>query len=115
MAAQISNDLSDATVIDQRFIDDIVKRLMKMEPARIILFGSYANGSNHADSDVDILVIKTSSVSKIKEMITARKLLKGLKKPFDVIITTIDEFEFYKNQVNSVHHAADKFGTLIYG
>ncbi|HIJ94504.1 MAG TPA: nucleotidyltransferase domain-containing protein [Desulfuromonadales bacterium] len=115
MAAQMSGDFSGTNVIDQKFIDDVVERLVKIEPAKIILFGSYADGTAHADSDVDILVIKTSVGSKIKEMIAARKLLKGLKKPFDVIVTTIAEFEFYRNQVNSVHHAADKSGHLIYG
>lgn len=115
MTVQISNDFSGATVIDQGFIDEVVKRLLKIEPMKIILFGSYALGTAHADSDVDVLVIKASTTSRIKDMIAARKLLKGLKKPFDVIITTIDEFEFYRNQVNSVHHAADRSGRLIYG
>ena len=115
MIVQTTNDSSASTVIDQGFIDEVVRRLMKIEPMKIILFGSYALGTALTDSDVDVLVIKASTTSRIKEMIAARKLLKGLKKPFDVIITTIDEFEFYKDQVNSVHHAADKTGRLIYG
>lgn len=101
--------------LTQNFIDEIVNRLQKLSPIKIILFGSYARGTAHESSDVDLLIIKESGASRIREMIAARKLLKGLKKPFDVIVTTMDEFDFYRKQVNSVHHAADTAGRLIYG
>ncbi len=38
----------------RRFVRDVAERF---EPDRIVLFGSYAYGTPHADSDVDILVI----------------------------------------------------------
>jgi len=38
----------------RRFARQVVERF---EPEKIILFGSYAYGTPHADSDVDILVI----------------------------------------------------------
>ena len=44
--------------------------------SRIVLFGSYASGQTHPDSDVDLLVVmpfKGSGVSKAAEMI--RKLV----------------------------------------
>jgi len=37
-----------------RFADEVAKRF---QPDKIILFGSHAYGSPHADSDVDILVV----------------------------------------------------------
>src|ERR1700736_559522 len=37
-----------------RFARDVAERF---QPGRIILFGSYAYGRPHADSDVDILVV----------------------------------------------------------
>jgi predicted nucleotidyltransferase len=37
-----------------RFVSDVAERF---QPDRVILFGSYAYGTPHADSDVDILVI----------------------------------------------------------
>ena len=47
----------------------------KFEPDKIILFGSYAYGTPHEDSDVDILVVmaawnEMSKASKICQTIT---------------------------------------------
>lgn len=36
------------------FVEEVVRRF---EPERVVLFGSYAYGRPHADSDVDLLVV----------------------------------------------------------
>src|SRR5271168_5143095 len=61
----------------------------RFEPEKIILFGSYAYGTPHADSDVDILVImparnKHSQAYKIREAIWASF-------PMDLLVRTPDE------------------------
>jgi len=38
----------------QAFVNDVVRRF---HPEQVILFGSHATGTVHADSDVDLLVI----------------------------------------------------------
>ena len=39
-------------------IQDVADRIAAgFDPDKIILFGSYANGTQHADSDVDLLVV----------------------------------------------------------
>lgn len=82
---------------------------------KIYLFGSQATGTADNESDIDLLLVKDSVTSKIKEMNDARKLLRGLGKSFDVIVSSREEFDFYRTQVNSVHHAAANFGKVIYG
>lgn len=42
----------------ERNINQVVKILKKINPERIILFGSVAYGEIHPDSDIDICVIK---------------------------------------------------------
>ncbi len=101
-------------MIDQSLLEKIVVRLQKVKPMKIYLFGSQAMGTADIDSDIDLLLVKDSVISKIKEMNDARKLLRGLGKSFDVIVTSQEEFDFYSTQVNSVHHAAN-FGKIIYG
>ncbi len=101
--------------LDQKFVDEIVERLKKMSPLQIFLFGSQAEGTADADSDIDLLVIKESIVSHMKELIEARKLLRGLGRAFDLIVSTPEEFEFYRHQVNSVHHAVAHYGRRLYG
>jgi predicted nucleotidyltransferase len=39
------------------YIPLIVRKLKKLNPYRIILFGSYASGNPTKDSDIDILVV----------------------------------------------------------
>jgi predicted nucleotidyltransferase len=41
----------------EKYIQDIVERIKKEMPVKIILFGSYANGEATEDSDIDILVV----------------------------------------------------------
>jgi predicted nucleotidyltransferase len=102
-------------MIDQQLLDEIVARLQPTNAKKMFLFGSQATGTSSEESDIDLLLVKDSVVSRIKEMNDARKLLRGLGKSFDIVVSTREEFEFYRNQVNSVHHAADNYGKVIYG
>jgi len=102
-------------MIDQSLLEEIVARLQKAQPIKMYLFGSQAMGTADNDSDIDLLLVKDSVTSKIKEMNDARKLLRGLGKSFDVIVSSKEEFDFYRTQVNSVHHAAANYGKVIYG
>jgi predicted nucleotidyltransferase len=102
-------------MIDQSLLNEIVDRLQKVKPIKMYLFGSQAMGTADDESDIDLLLVKDAVTSKIKEMNDARKLLRGLGKSFDVIVTTQKEFDFYRTQVNSVQHAAANYGRVIYG
>ncbi len=43
----------------EQTLNEIVRRLVTdYQPEKIILFGSYAYGEPHADSDLDLLIIK---------------------------------------------------------
>jgi predicted nucleotidyltransferase len=84
-------------------------------PERIILFGSYGYGKPDRDSDIDLLIIKEDVESKRMEVVKIRKILRGLKRPFDIIVTTPEEFEFYsKEWINSVFAEAKKRGMVVY-
>jgi len=102
-------------MVDQYLLDEIVARLQKVKPMKMYLFGSQAMGTADIDSDIDLLLVKDSVISKIKKMNDACKLLRGLGKYFDVIVTSQEKFDFYRTQVNSVHHAAANYGKVIYG
>jgi predicted nucleotidyltransferase len=102
-------------MIDQHLQEEIVARLQKANPIKIYLFGSQAMGTANDESDIDLLMIKNTVSSKIQEINAARKLLRGLGKSFDVIVTTQEEFDYYRTQINSVHHAAAHYGKTIYG
>ena len=66
-----------------------IKRAFK--PRDIILFGSYANGSQSKDSDIDIMVVMKTKVSPYKKAAEIRMFLNekaGVKTPVDVIVRT---------------------------
>jgi len=45
-------------VVDiEQIKQDIVTKLSPLNPEKIILFGSYANGNAHKDSDIDLYVV----------------------------------------------------------
>src|SRR5947209_19640065 len=67
----------------RRFARDVAERF---RPQKIVLFGSYAYGNPHADSDVDILVV----MSARNDLDQAFKIHSTLLPPFplDIIVRT---------------------------
>lgn len=64
-------------------------------PEKIILFGSAARGNYHADSDIDLLIIKQSDKKKayrIKEVFESLRSV-ARKYPLDPIVYTPDEIK----------------------
>jgi len=62
-------------------------------PEKIILFGSYAWGHPGPDSDLDLLVIKESSVSRREREQAVRTLLWPAGIPMDILAYTPAELE----------------------
>jgi predicted nucleotidyltransferase len=102
--------------LEDNLLQEIIARITKyFMPERIILFGSYGYGKPDRDSDIDLLIIKEGVGSKRREAVKIRKVLRGLKRPFDIIVTTPEEFEFYRKEwINSVFAEAEKKGVVVY-
>ena len=92
----------------------IVTALKPLDPEKIILFGSYAYGDPNPDSDLDICVVEKQYDSKWKEKEKIRKLLKDIKMPKDIIVSYLEEYEFYKNEINSVFNDIDLKGDILW-
>jgi len=85
---------------------EIVERLKPLEPEKIILFGSYANGTPTEDSDIDLFLVKdTEKDDFAKYELSARKKIRGLIRKyhigFDILSASQDflqsrEDYFYK-------------------
>ena len=93
---------------------EIVEKLKPLNPLKIILFGSYAYGIPNADSDIDICVIKKEVKSKSKEKKEIRERLKDFFIAKDILVPTLDEYEFYKNQFGSVFMDIEQKGKLLW-
>jgi predicted nucleotidyltransferase len=98
-------------------LKEITQRLVKeFSPERIFLFGSYAWGSPHKDSDLDLLVIVgTSEVSPAKRAARAYRCLRDIPYPLDIIVKTRHEIERFSQVPVSLEHKVLHQGTLLYG
>jgi uncharacterized protein len=65
----------------QAVVQEIVRRLVaEYAPEKIILFGSYAYGEPHADSDIDLLVVKDTPARYIDRQVAVLRLATGMHK-----------------------------------
>lgn len=89
-------------MLDASIIHDIAKRISNtFYPEKIILFGSYADGTQKEDSDIDLLIIQDSDVPIQQRGFEIRMTLRDFKIPFDIIVYTPQEYDLEKKK-NSV-------------
>lgn len=80
----------------RRVIQKIAEALReKYQPERIILFGSYVSGRPHPDSDIDLLIIKTTPKPFFDRLAEVRRIVSPLRRgyPFDPLVLTPAELK----------------------
>lgn len=102
--------MSDSTL--DRLVGEVVKRV---NPLRIVLFGSAARDESGEQSDIDLLVVMPEGVHRRR---TAQKLyreIKGLRVPFDIVVATAQDLEKHKDNDGLIYKNALKEGIEVYG
>ena len=95
-----------------RLVGEVVKRV---NPLRIVLFGSAARDESGEQSDIDLLVVMPEGVHRRR---TAQKLyreIKGLRVPFDIVVATAQDLEKHKDNDGLIYKNALKEGIEVYG
>jgi predicted nucleotidyltransferase len=101
--------------LDQKFIEEIVGRILAVTPVeRIIMFGSAAIGNMTRDSDIDLLVLKSAPDNTRRESVRVRRALSGLGYPFDIIVMATERFDESKGVIGGIAFPANKYGKVIY-
>ncbi len=80
---------------------------------RVILFGSFARGEDAAESDLDLVVVKRTSLPFWKRVAEVRRLLKP-RIATDVIVYTPEEVEQLANERPFVRDEILGRGRVIY-
>ena len=107
---------------NSKYIPKIINDLKRINPLKIILFGSYANGNFAEDSDIDLIVILDSSEisknydEKMKNKLLVRNSIYELTKkiPIDLVVYTKAEYEIISNNENSFHNEIVSSGKVLY-
>lgn len=102
-------------IINQEKITEVINRIiLGFNPDKIILFGSYATGKPTENSDLDLLVIKDSKLSRPERAKELRKHLYGMKVPMDLLVYTPSEIEESINIKYSFVNEVFKTGKTVY-
>src|SRR2546423_11024347 len=93
----------------RRFARQVAERF---QPDKIILFGSYAYGTPHADSDVDILVIMPAW----NQLSKAVQISLAIDPPFplDIIVRSPDNLGWRLAEGESFHTEIVSKGKVLY-
>jgi uncharacterized protein len=100
--------------MDSTTIERAVGLLLEAAPAgsKVILFGSHARGDARPDSDLDFLVIEPDVTTYREEMVRLRDALRPLRVPADVLVTTKEIFEEWRDTPGTVLYEAAKEGRV---
>ena len=102
---------------------EILKRLEPLNLNQVILFGSYAYGTPHRDSDIDLYVVTNDDYipqnfdEKMNLKLTVSKAIKDLQKiiPIDIITHTKKMHEKFVEINSSFSREILQNGVKIYG
>lgn len=98
-----------------QIISSIVEKIRKdYNPEKIILFGSYAKGTSGYDSDIDILVIRDSTLRRDERDQEIRRSLREIKFPLDIFVYTPKEVDEYSRLNGSFISMVFKEGRVLY-
>ena len=103
-------------------LDQIVSRLLTVDPYRIVLFGSLASGMEKAESDIDLLVILDSETisqtyeERIKKKLTVRNSIREINKqiPIDLLVYTKAEYDLLQKHGISFLKGIENSGRTLY-
>ena len=77
------------TAVVQSQIQDVVNKIVaEFHPEKVILFGSYAKGTPHQDSDVDLFVVKDTDLPSLQRIEALDRLFSRRPFAMDFLVYT---------------------------
>ncbi len=90
------------------------KLVEALAPQRIILFGSRAGDTAKPDSDYDLLVVAETDLPLEDRVFQARRAVRDVRVPKDIVVVTPAEFRRYSTWVSGVVRDAIEHGQILY-
>lgn len=105
--------------ITDEVIQEVTHRIVtELDPEEIILFGSYAWGTPHKNSDLDLCVIVSDGIpgyNRVEWGVRALNSLNDLTVDVDVLVTTRSDIDTFKTVPASLTKKIVEKGKLLYG
>ena len=84
-------------------LQEAVERIRKIDPERIVLFGSYAYGKPTRESDIDIFIVKNLEGKSKRDWEVEAKL-----QLVDLIMKTHMAFDIFVDSPESIHKKVEE-------
>lgn len=105
--------------ITDQIIQEVTHRIVEeLDPEEIVLFGSYAWGQPHQDSDLDLCVIVADGIdgfNRIEWGVRALNAIDDLMVDVDVMVKTRSDIDMFKNVKASLTRKIVEEGRKLYG
>jgi predicted nucleotidyltransferase len=96
-------------------LSEITNRIVDaMHPRRILLFGSRAQGNARADSDFDLMIEMDTDLRPMERARRVYRLFGPRRWSMDVVVYTPQEVRERRNYRNSLIHAIEREGQVLY-
>ena len=95
-----------------RRVTEVLARAAK--PKYIILFGSRARGEGSEDSDFDVMVVEPEIANRGEEMVRLGRLLRSLNIAVDLLVVSVEKFEYWRDTPGNVYFEAASEGRILY-
>ena len=83
----------DKEFVNQKLQEIAQKIVERFEPEKIILFGSYAWGKPHEDSDLDFFIIQDTDLPSLKRIEAVDRIFSRRDLPMDFLVYTPKQVE----------------------
>jgi predicted nucleotidyltransferase len=101
--------------VTEEILAEIVRRIVeKFDPEKIVLFGSYAHGAPHQDSDVDLFVVMNTNMQYVDRCVEISELILPRPFPVDIVVKTPQELEQDIQRNNFFVKEAIETGRVLY-
>ena len=97
-------------------VRNAIQRIIEVgQPKKLILFGSYVQGTLNRDSDLDVLVVTGDDIANCrKESVRIRRALKGISMPMDILVVPESKLNELANTPGLVYREILTHGEVVY-
>lgn len=104
----------DNISFEQLLQQSVARILSVASPKQVILFGSAARGTQHDNSDLDILVVVPNGTHRRQTAQNIYRSFVGLGYAVDIVVVTEDDVKMYRDTAGYVIQPALAEGRLLY-